>query len=74
MAAVAEYARSILACADEMDITVDGLPLVDDGRPIGLQDWSGAPLFVCAPASPLARAGHDGGAVQLSISSAFATE
>ncbi|HEX7738181.1 MAG TPA: hypothetical protein VF426_00885 [Marmoricola sp.] len=64
----AEHARSILACASEIEISVDGEPLVYDD-PIGLQDWSGIPTFVCRPDSALALASHDEREAWLTVTS-----
>jgi len=69
----AEAARSILACAAEIEIAVEGEPLVTD-EAIGLQDWSGTPTFVCPPDSALAVAGRHGSQVSLSVSSALDDE
>jgi len=68
-----EAARSILACAAEIEITVDGEPLALES-PIGIQDWSGSPTFVCAPESPLALAGLHGSQVSLNVSSALSED
>jgi len=53
----ARTARSILACPDEVELVVDGVPHPLDGASLSLSDWSGTPVFVCASGCSLSRAG-----------------
>jgi hypothetical protein len=69
----AAIARSILACPDEVELLVDGVPhpLADDER-LALQDWAGTPTFACAPQGTLSRAGLDGRHALLTLTSPVA--
>jgi hypothetical protein len=54
---VAAAARSILACPASVNLVVDGVPELLDGRDdVGMQDTHGTPTFLCPVGSPLAEA------------------
>jgi hypothetical protein len=69
----AAIARSILACPEEVELLVDGVPhpLADDAR-VALQDWAGTPTLACSPDSTLSHAARDGRHVLLTLASGVA--
>jgi hypothetical protein len=55
--AIAGAARSLLACAESVNLVVDGVPDVLDGdADLGMQDQHGTPTFLCPVDSSLAEA------------------
>ena len=68
---VPEIARSVLACAAQIELTVDGVPHVLDSGVLGVQDRSGTPAFVCQESSRLAQMARVGCDARIAILSAF---
>ncbi len=73
---LAETARSVLACASEVELVVDGTSLeldagADPVASLGLHDREGIPTFVCSLDSPVSFAGAANQSALIKVASAL---
>lgn len=71
----AAAARSILSCAVDVELDIDGVELVlDDQERLGLLDMEGTPGFLCEPERVVARSARAGTRATLTMVSGLAPD